>query len=292
MTKAWQVYYNAIFGAIGGLLAWLLVGLISTTSWDVHLANAFSGAGIGFFIGGSLGSVEGLVIKRSALRTILGAVLGTLSGLLSGMLGLYLGGVVFVLSQGGLLARILGWMIFGLFLGLGLGAFSLQLRRVLYSLIGGTLAGLVGGALYEIFTQLFLPQSAQAQVFLSAIALVLIGMSLGCIIPLSVSLIGAARAERGIIVYLSGQRANTEVEIIGSASLGSSDACDVYVQDVYVEKRQAQINKTASGFEIQNIGSQRSFKVDQQPVPPGQSLLLEDGAILQMGEIEMRFQAR
>lgn len=306
MTKAWQFYYNAIFGAIGGLLAWLVIGQIKTTAWNIHLANAFSGAGIGFFIGGALGTVEGLLIKRSLIRMMIGILGGITAGLFSGLVGLLLGGIAFVIIEGGLIARMLGWMALGIFLGLGQGLVSLQFRRALYGLAGGALAGLVGGALYELFTQVFLEQSETVQMFLSAAGLVLMGVSLGIIIPLSISVIGSLMAERGLIVYLNGPRMSTEIELIGSADLGSSDACQVYVSDANVEKKQALIDKVSSKprlaldkrsaiktgefFEIHNIGSQKTFWVDQTPIPPGQAAPLENGAQIVMGDIQLRFQ--
>ena len=51
MSKAWQIYYSAIFGAIGGLLAWFVVGALPTGAWNIHLANLFVGAEVGLFIG-------------------------------------------------------------------------------------------------------------------------------------------------------------------------------------------------------------------------------------------------
>lgn len=243
MTKAWQVYYNSVFGAIGALIAWLVLGQIDTMTWNVHLGNVFVGAGIGLFIGGSLGVVDGLFVKRSVAKTLLGVLGGALAGMVSGLVGLFLGGVVFDLIEGGLIARILGWMTFGAFLGLGQGLVNWHWKRAVYGFIGGTVAGLVGGALYELFTQAFLQQSDQAQVFLSAVGLVLIGISLGFIIPLSVTIIGGLMAQRGLVVYLNGPRKGTEIELIGRATIGSSDACDVYVPDRSVEKQQAQIEK-------------------------------------------------
>ena len=51
MSKSLQIYYNAVFGAIGGLLGWLLVGSVSTGSWNILVAYAFVGAGVGLAIG-------------------------------------------------------------------------------------------------------------------------------------------------------------------------------------------------------------------------------------------------
>ncbi|MBN2548151.1 MAG: FHA domain-containing protein [Anaerolineales bacterium] len=290
MTKAWQVYYNAVFGAIGALIAWLLVGAIKTTSWNIHLANMFMGAGVGLFIGASLGLVDGLLVKRSIAPTVIGVLGGAAVGMFSGLVGLLLGGLGFVLIQGGLIARMLGWMALGAFLGLGQGLLGLQLKRALYGLAGGAVAGLIGGILYEILTQVFINQSEQVQLFLSAVGLVLIGVSLGVILPLSVSIIGGLLEQRSLVVYQSGPRSGTEVELIGSADLGSSDACQVYIQDRSVEKKQALIERAPKGFEIRNVGAQQTFWVNQRPVPPAVSVNLEQGAIIQMGDIRLRFQ--
>jgi hypothetical protein len=292
MSKLWQIYYNTIFGALGGLIAWLLVGLIATGQWNVHLANAFSGAGVGLFIGGSIGAVEGAVIKRSPLRALIGAFGGGLAGMLSGAFGLLLGGMTFLVFKGGLLARMLGWMGLGLFLGVGQGIISLRFRRVSYGLVGGTLAGLAGGALYEVLTQAFLQQSGEVQVVLSALGLILIGASLGSIIPISVEILRRVGGDTGLIVVLNGRRANMEKEIIGSATIGSSDACDVFLPDGHVERRQAVIQKGARGFSIQNTGQGTAFMVGPVSVNPGGSVQLNDGDILTMGETQLRFRAR
>lgn len=288
MTKLWQIYYNAMFGALGGLIAWLLVGLIPTSSWNVHLANAFAGAGIGLFIGGTLGVVDGLLIKRAVWPTILGGFLGSLTGVISGVIGLFLGGVTFLIIGGGLIARMLGWMALGLFLGLGQGILNGKLKRAGYSLIGGTLAGLVGGALYEIFTQAFLAESGEAQVFLSALGLILIGFSLGSIIPLSVEVISRVVGDHGMVKVLNGRRAGMEISFVGSATLGGSDSCDVFVPEAQ-EKRQAQITKGKSQFEIANIGTMQTFTVNGLPVAPGNAIPLVDQAMLLMGDTQLKF---
>jgi hypothetical protein len=290
MSKPWQIYYNAIFGAIGGLLAWMIIGMVPTASWNIHLANGFVGAGVGLFIGGALGIVEGLIIKRSFRRIVLGALGGGFAGLLSGMIGLLLGGVAFLVIKGGLIARMIGWMALGLFLGLGQGVVNWKLKRAAYGLIGGIFAGLIGGGLYELFTQAFIHQSGKVQVFLSAAGLILIGMSLGSIIPFSIGVIGSVLG-KGMIVVLTGRRANNEIEIVDNATIGSSDACDVYTPDVGVEKKHAVIRKGNKGFEIQNAGASTIF-IDQTQLVPGSSILLPNNSQIQIGTTKMRFQAR
>jgi hypothetical protein len=287
MSKPWQFYYYTLFGAIGGLLAWLVIGLVPTGPWQVHLANGFIGAGIGLFIGGALGTVEGLVIKRSVWRTLLGLLSGVLLGTTGGALGLLLGGFVFIQIQGGLIGRMLGWMALGFFLGAAQGIMGFKLRRFLLGMAGGTLAGLVGGALYELFTQAFLQQSSQAQVFLSALGLVLIGASLGIIIPLTIEI-----ARQGLIRVLSGRRTGNEISVIGDTSLGCSDACDVYIPDENVEQRQAIIRKTKSGFIIHNLGTAHAFHVNKIPLLPGSQTALRNGDRIQIGQVLLQFITR
>jgi len=291
MSKAWQIYYNTIFGAFGGLVAWSVLGSIPTTQWNVHLANSFNGAGIGLFIGLFLGIVEGLFVKRSLRSVVFGAFWGGFVGVFAGMVGLFTGGVVFLIVKGGLIARMLGWLALGIFLGLGQGLISLKFQRTAYSLVGGALAGLVGGALYETFTQLYLQQSAEVQIILGAVGLILIGMSLGSIIPISVALIGRGLKQRGIVVILTGRRANMEIEIINSATLGSSDACDIFVPENGIEKKQAMISKGPQGFQIQNMSQSTSMTVNSSILAPHANAQLPDNAIIHVGQSQLRFKA-
>lgn len=291
MTRNWQVYYHACLGAIGALIAWQLIGLIHTSGWNIHLANGFTGAGIGAMIGGMLGMAEGLLVRRSFLWAALGIVGGAGLGLLSGMVGLLLGGLVFTWIKGGLIARVLGWILFGAFLGCGLGLLRLSMRRALYGIVGGALGGLAGGLFYEVVTQLLLKWSDVAQIFLSAVGLVVVGLLLGGMIPLSVSVIGGLRAERGLIVYLNGPRQGMEIEVVGPALLGSSDACDVYIPDSRVERKQAELRPGPRGFEVANIGTLQPLFVGENLLTPGRAVLLADEALIQIGQISLRFQA-
>ncbi len=287
MTKFWQIYYNTIFGAIGGLMAWFLIGIFPTTSWNVHLANMFAGAGIGLLIGAALGVVEGLLVKRSIFRALIGASTGGLAGLVGGAFGLLIGGFVFVIIQGGFIGRMFGWMLLGGALGLGQSLWGLHAKRVVYGSTGGIIGGLVGGALYEGFTQLFIERSGDVQVFLSAAGIILIGMAIGSIVPLTFQI-----AREGLIVVLTGRRANTEFNILASTSIGSSDGSDVYVPDDKVESSQAVVYKQASGFTIKNTGRKQSFFVNQTLVAPGHQANLGLQARLQMGDTSLKFQAR
>lgn len=93
-----RIYYNAVFGALGGLISWALVGLAlrfqTGSTLMLFVKDAFQGAVVGVCIGLALGVVDGLTISHSAKRTIRGGLLGGLIGLGAGLVGLVLGEIV------------------------------------------------------------------------------------------------------------------------------------------------------------------------------------------------------
>jgi hypothetical protein len=291
MSKRMQIYYNALFGAVGGFLGWLVVGSFPTQTWNIWLASAFIGAGVGLFIGLAVGAVEGAIIKRSVKQALRGALLGAGIGLLSGMAGLIVGEIVFLIIKGGLLARALGWMVFGLMLGLGQGLLDHRSRRrVSYSALGGTIAGLLGGLMFELLTQVFLKDSANAQIVLSGLGLILIGASLGGIIPLSLDVLRRVAKDKGTLVVRTGGRTGLEVSVLDSVRLGSYDGCDVYLPgDPAIAAEHAQIVKSRDGFRVAPIGGVTVVAGQQVS---GAGYVLKHGDKLQLGNTIIEFEAR
>lgn len=291
MTKRMQIYYNALFGAIGGFFGWLLVGSFATQTWNIWLASGFIGAGVGMCIGLAVGAVEGVIIKRSVKQALWGALRGAGIGLLSGMVGLIVGEIIFLTIKGGLIARALGWMVFGMMLGLGQGLLDRRSRRrISYSALGGTVAGLVGGLMFELLTQVFLQSSTSAQMILSGLGLILIGACLGGIIPLSLDVLRRIAKEKGTLVIRSGSQAGLEVAVLDSVRVGSYDGCEVYLRgDSGVADVHARIVKGIDGFLISPENG--AISVAGQQVP-GNGRLLADGDILQLGNTTISFEAR
>jgi hypothetical protein len=280
MSKARQIYYNAVFGAIGGLLGWLVVGSVNTGGWNIWLAYAFVGAGVGLFIGGMVGAVEGIVIKQSAPRATLGALAGGAAGLISGLMGLLLGEAGFLLLGGGLAGRSLGWLLLGAFLGIGEGVVSRSMRRLSYGGIGGTLAGAVGGIIYEGMTQAFLQRSDTVQMLVGALGLILIGVCLGSIIPLTIFVAAA----RGTLLVRSGKREGMEVAIVDAVTLGSYDGCAVYLPgDPAIEKKHARMYRKGGQFFIEDLGSRSGTFVGSAQVSPGSAMEIKKGAKVRLG---------
>jgi hypothetical protein len=118
------IYFNVIFGGIGGLIGWLFYGAFADSA-----VGRCSGLLGGALIGGSIGyfvvSVEALR-DRSLLRFCRLASCGLLLGAVGGAVGLALGDALNyalvgqlgarggVALWGAILARGLGWMILGL----------------------------------------------------------------------------------------------------------------------------------------------------------------------------------
>ncbi len=291
MSKRMQIYYNALFGAVGGYLGWLVVGSFPTQAWNIWLASTFIGAGVGLFIGLAVGAVEGAIIKRSAKQALRGAFLGAGIGLLSGMVGLIVGEILFLIIKGGLLARALGWMVFGFMLGVGQGLQDHRSRRrISYSALGGTIAGLIGGLAFEVLTQVFLQESANAQIVLSGLGLILIGASLGGIIPLSLDVLRRAAKDKGTLVVKTGRRAGLEAPVLDSVRLGSYDGCDIYLPgDPSIAAEHARIVKSADGFQVVPVGGV-TWVGGQQITSAG--YVLKHGDKVQLGSTIVEFEAR
>ncbi len=283
MSRKLQIYYNAVFGGLGGLLAWFAVGSVPTGSWPILLAYALVGAGIGLFIGALTGAVDG-ALKRSWRRVAIGAALGAGAGLVSGVLGLLVGEGVFLITQGGPLGRMLGWLTLGLFLGVGEGLVKRSPRRIWYGSLGGMAAGALGGLLYEGLTIAFLRQSDRAQIVAGALGLILIGASLGAIIPLVVAL-----PARYLLRVRNGARAATEASVIDDVTLGSYDGCKLYLPgDRDIQPVHARVYGLKGKLFVEDLGG--GLIVDRQRVPPRSAVEVHVGSILQLGntQVEVR----
>src|SRR5260370_6444601 len=154
-----RIYLNAVFGALGGLLGWLLFGIFGDKQNSSIGQQLLGGAFIGGLIGYLVVSLEA-IRDRSLLRFCPLASYGVLLGALGWALGMWLGEQVnYYLVQrllfastlrgaGEVLSRGLGWMFLGLAVGLGEGIAARSLGKLSYGTMGGVIGGFVGGALF------------------------------------------------------------------------------------------------------------------------------------------------
>ena len=288
MSKTLQVYYSAVFGALGGLLGWWVMGVVPTQPWSVLLANALVGAGLGLGIGSMIAASDGAMVKGVARRAVRDGLIGGLIGAVAGLVGLLLGGLAFVALGGGLIARTLGWVLLGLLLGVGDGVARRQPQRALYGALGGVGGGLIGGMLYELLTQAFLRQSGPAQVVLGGIGLVVLGAAIGALIPLA-----RQALSRGELRVLRGAQAGLVREVTDSASIGRYDGNDLYLPDAGIAWRHALVRRTGQGFELTVLPSaEGSIWVGGHAVSPSAAQVLRSGDQLQIGEAVVEFVGR
>jgi hypothetical protein len=289
MSKHIQIYYTAIFGALGGLFGWWVIGSFATQSWNAWLAAGFVGAGLGMFISGMIAATDGALIKRVPLRALRDGLRGALAGALMGALALIVAQQgLFLLLQGGLLGRTLGWMVLGLLIGLSDYAVSRRRQRSSYAALGGMAGGLVGGLIYEALTQVFLAQSGAAQVFLGGLGLVLLGACIGGLIPLARQVLS-----RGELRVLMGEQRGLVREVTDTATIGRYDGNDLYLPDSGVEWRHAVVRRTAGGFELSVLpAAEYAVFVGAQPIAPGSMQPLTNGDQIRIGEAVVQFVGR
>src|SRR3954451_4609103 len=130
-----RIYFNAVFGALGGLLGWMLFSIFSdktagegglAVAWQNLLDGALVGGGIGYLVV----SVEA-IRDRSWVRFVRLASYGVLLGALGGAVGMLVAERINYALVGGIgpprqstvrllgtvLARGLGFMFLGLAVG-------------------------------------------------------------------------------------------------------------------------------------------------------------------------------
>jgi len=188
MSRLMRLYYYAILGAIGGVIAWQasnMVGLSFTKS--IYLSELIVGALIGFCIGILIGLGEG-ALTLNPIHALRAGLISGLFGIVGGAIGLPIAEGVFQLLGGQVWSRVLGWGLFGLLLGIAAGYTGGS--QMWKGALGGFLGGLLGGALLEL-TRRWLPDSLWGK----AAGLLLLGASVGAFIALIVFLLSKAWLE-------------------------------------------------------------------------------------------------
>jgi hypothetical protein len=286
MNKITQIYYNALLGALGGLIGWWAVGSVATQLWPAWPAAAFVGAGVGMAISALIAATDGAVVKRVAHRALRDGVLGAIAGVVAGALGMLLALAVFLQLQGGWEGRTFSWMLLGTLIGAGDYIVSRQRRRALYAAIGGMLGGLVGGLGYEALTLAFI-NNVGAQIWLSGLGLTLIGACIGAFIPLTRQIL--ARAELHV---LNGQQSGLVREITDSAAIGRYDGNELYLPDGGIAWRHAVVARDQRGFTLEVLPEAGPVYLGARIVGPGTRVPLANGDRIQIGEALVEFVGR
>ena len=304
MTLLLRIYFNAVFGALGGLLGWMLFGVFGDKapgeetaflflSWrdlNMFLGGALIGGAIGYFVV-SVEAIRDRALAKFARLASYGVALGALGG----ALGMYVGDEINYLlvgtSEGNalvtMLARGIGWTFLGAAIGASEGFAARSLGKFSYGTLGGAVGGFVGGCLFQLFLDMA-RESGSTTYFWNATGLVILGACIG-----SLSALVQAVFQPASVKVMRGWQEGREYPLDKPASLlGREEHADIPLfRDMKVEKRHAFIRRVGERFVlVNNHAPSEHTRVNDAPV--AQSQELRDGDRIQLGNVLLRFQAR
>jgi hypothetical protein len=299
MARLLRIYFNALFGGLGGLLGWMLFGALVPHEGNWQVQALLGGGLIGALIGYLVVSVDA-ILDRAWLRFCRHAAYGILLGALGGAAGFYIGDWVnfaLVWSAGaepswgaqvlGVAARGLGWMLFGIAIGVSEGIAARSLGKLSYGTIGGALGGLIGGLSFGGL-MLALNRDEAGYLWGQAIGLVILGACIGALTALVEEVLKPA----GLKV-LRGWQEGREYPITKAATtLGRDESADILLlRDMKVEKRHAVVHRRSNRFVlVNNQAPAQHTLVNDNPV--AQACELQHGDRIQLGGIVLRFLVR
>jgi pSer/pThr/pTyr-binding forkhead associated (FHA) protein len=149
------ILLKVLVGAMAGLVCWAIFepmapaisGGADWARWEQMFTLS-----LGAIVGLAIGLINGY-LQGGKVHTLRGALLGFLFGAIGSSLGYGIGGT---LAMGSHLPpqtppwRILALAPIGAFLGLAIGASTLNVRRMIQGLIGGAIGGAVGAGLFDL----------------------------------------------------------------------------------------------------------------------------------------------
>jgi hypothetical protein len=295
-----RIYFNAVFGALGGLAGWLLMGVFCDASQSsreqILLRGAIVGGAIGYFVV----SVEALR-DRSLIRFARLASYGVVLGALGGACGILVGEEVHFrivgrlgsahqssgVLVGTMFSRGLGWTLLGVAIGFSEGIAARSLGKFSYGTLGGALGGFVGGALLALLYEKAQDQEAGSAVW-GGLALMVLGASIG-----SLSALVQGVFQPASVKVMRGWQEGREYPLDKNDSLlGRDEHADIALfRDMRVEKKHAFIRREGARYILKNNGAPADFTlVNGEPVASLRELA--DGDRIQLGNVVLRSQAR
>jgi hypothetical protein len=302
MALVSRIYFNAVFGALGGLLGWMLFGVFGDKSAkDVTEQMLLGGALIGGAIGYFVVSVEALR-DRSLIRFVRLAAYGVVLGAVGGAVGILIGDWVnfqlvawigasrqntFLHLLGTMFARGLGWMFLGVTVGFSEGIAARSLGKFSYGTLGGAIGGFVGGMLFGLALEKTKASGEYAALW-GAVGLIILGACIG-----SLSALVQGVFQPASVKVLRGWQEGREYALSKIDNLlGRDEHADIALfRDMKVEKKHAIIQRDGERYLLLNNEAPPEFtRVNDKPV--AQTCDLRDGDRIQLGNILLRFQMR
>src|SRR5437868_4228281 len=304
-----RIYFNAVFGGLGGLLGWVLFGIFGDKSAasdrQQFLQLIIGGALIGGFIGYLVVSVDA-IRDGSLLRFCRLASYGVVIGAAGGILGIWIGEQVnyylvygllnwrggaagAMRAVGEVLSRGLGWMFLGLAVGVSEGIAARSLGKLTYGTMGGAIGGFIGGAIFGLVKVLEKGSADNSgHVWGGAVGLVILGACIGAFSALVQGVFQPASVK-----VVRGWQEGREYALLKTDNvLGRDEAADIALfRDMRVEKRHALIQREGNRFVLLNNESPpEQTRVNGDAIATVRNL--QDGDRIQLGDIVLRFQMR
>lgn len=298
-----RAFYLLIAGALGGALAWALTEPFAPSTFaDVAWAKFQSRFGLtaGICIGVLLGGASGLN-QGSKMHVLRGAGMGLILGAIGGTTGLFIGNKIYttILGAGGaipganvvvvLLARMIGWSLFGGFIGLAEGAVGRNFRRAFHGMIGGLLGGALGGLAFEVSGMMAQPitmalkEGDETGTIPRAVALVATGAGIGLLVGIVEAL------SRSAWVRLALGRNEGKEWLVDAPQnfIGRSENAHIPLfGDQNIAPMHAAINRQGHTYFLVDGGSPMGTGLNGQRINQAQ---LSSGDVIQIGNFQLTF---
>lgn len=314
MQVAGRAISRAIFGAIGGIAAWILIEpfvtdvaksikeLFTTPETQTFLAIWALGCA---FIGVAIIGLEELV-WGSRGKAVYGALIAGIVGFFGGSVSQIIGSLVWfkifgqiVLSYPDgdpiqyfwlIIARSFTWALMGGILGLSLGIVRKSLKGSINSAIGGLFGGFIGGILFDtvapIFGTMLTFGLVEAGWWSRLIGLTLIGALIGLFSTVAEQILSPATLK----VISSGRMEGREFVIDKPiVTIGRDERCDVSLYyDAEIAMKHAVLRWEDDGYAILPEDDANVF-VNNLPINWHK---LRSGDIITVGKTRLMFRTR
>lgn len=297
MNRTIKILFSALLGGWAGLVAWaLLDSLIGRARLEsliaggitasIYVPAAITGALVGLLAGMLITGLEKWNNSSKLLPTLVGAGIGIGAGLLGGMLGLLLAEAMFqnLHMQGDLaqVARVLGWAMFGLGVGIAPGIATWSARKTAASSVGGFIGGILGGLALVALTTL-----TDFSLTGRAVGLVVLGTFVGLFIALAQEIVKQAELK----IISGGRFEGREFKIDKPrVTIGSSGRNDwVIANDPHLQPEHVEIKQVGGKFILHALNPNAATAVNNQRV---MTQPLNNGDRIQIGSTLMTITMR
>ena len=299
-----KLAFRFLLGLIAGGVAWMI--------WEPSYPKNLSGSNsvelymvltAGLFIGGSVAGLNGF-LQGGRKHTLMGLGLGALFGMVGISLGYSLGGSLVNAMFGGMVfvnpttplpvaifARIIALLPTAAFLGAAVGMATLNPKRAIQGLIGGTLAGVVTGGTFDLLSAVIatpiLAAQGQQTGDVGGVARAITFAVTGGTIGLFIGLVDLLARQAWVRLQLGRNEGKEWSLDYPQNFLGRSESAQIPLfGDPNVAPMHACISKQGGQYVLFDGGSPMGTAVNGQRV---QSVALTPGSIIQIGGFTLEF---